>query len=676
MPPAHNVQAPARLRHLVSHRIARLGAEEETLLTVAAAIGEEWDLRVVEAVLGWEEEPLLRALEAALRAGVIGPTGEGERYRFRHSLMREVLYGDQLARRRTRLHQRIASALEQTPESARPGRAAALAYHFAAAEAWEQAARYGIAAGGAARDRFAGHGALLAYHQALDALDRAPPGIDRELRVGLHERLGQAHLVLGQPDAAETAFLLMRETARAAGDRLGEGRALVWISYVRRRQYRAAESEAAGQTALRVAEELGEPRLLALANWNLGHLHEIGGALEQAARHAAEGERSARAAGAADVLSRSLQVQAIVAIWQSRYRDGERLAGEALDLARAGHDGLALAAAHWRQGVALGELGHYEAALHTLLDGVTLAESLGERYYLAKLLNTVGWLYHELGDAETARGWDLRALEAVRGTHVDRVTEAERYTILNLASDELAAGRVDAAAEHLCAFAPLLARREYGLARYLNRYQLLLAEVALAQGDAAAALRAAQAVPRLAPARDMPKNVAKSKLLTGRAYLTLGRPAAATEAMAEGVALADRIGHGSLRWQGRLWLGDALRALRRDASDVYREAMAQVMARANGLDDERLRDTFLASSYVHGAARPGRPARGRTTCGGAAGRSHRARARRAAAPGPASDGQGDRRRALPQLAHYRVACRQYPHQARRRQPARRRCCRR
>jgi DNA-binding CsgD family transcriptional regulator len=248
--------------------------------------------------------------------------------------------------------------------------------------------------------------------------------------------------------------------------------------------------------------------------------------------------------------------------------------------------------------LALGELGHYESALRTLLAGVALAETLGERYYLAKLLNTVGWLYHELGDAETAREWDLRALEAVRGTHADRVTEAERYTLLNLTSDELAAGRVDAAAEHVRAIEPLLARREYGLARYCNRYQLLLAEVALAQGDAAAALRAAQEVPHLASPHDMPKNVAKRELLTGRAHLAQGRPAAAFEALECGVALADSIGHASLRWQGRLWLGDALRALRRDAAAVYDEAMAQVTALANGLDDDRLRETFLASPRV------------------------------------------------------------------------------
>jgi DNA-binding CsgD family transcriptional regulator len=72
----------------------------------------------------------------------------------------------------------------------------------------------------------------------------------------------------------------------------------------------------------------------------------------------------------------------------------------------------------------------------------------------------------------------------------------------------------------------------------------------------------------------------------------------AIEALTAGIALADRIGHGSLRWQGRLWLGQALFALRRDASQIYREAVELVELIASGLDDPGLRTTFLASPRV------------------------------------------------------------------------------
>lgn len=245
LPPVQEVADPALLQHLIAHRIARLGATAETMLAVAAIVGEEWDLGVVEAVLGWEEEPLLRALEAALRADVVVPAGAGERYRFRHAMFRRVLYGEQLARRRKRVHQRIGEFLEETA-AGQLGRETALAHHFAAAEVWDKAVAYGVAAGDVARERFAGHGALRAYQQALAALDDASAATIRAHQVGLYERLGQAHLLVGQPEEADAAFARMLEVARAAGDRAGEGRALVWVSYARRRQYQPGESETAG----------------------------------------------------------------------------------------------------------------------------------------------------------------------------------------------------------------------------------------------------------------------------------------------------------------------------------------------------------------------------------------------------------------------------------------------
>ena len=597
LPPTEAVATPALLRHLVTHRIARLGAEEETLLSVAAVVGEEWDLGVVEAVLEWEEDPLLRALEGALRADVIAPAGDGERYRFRHGLIREVLYGAQLARRRKRLHQRVGAVVAALP-GASPDRDAALAYHFAAAEEWEQAARYGLAAGDAARERFAGHGALLAYEGALSALTHASAATIREHEVGLHERLGRTHLLVGRLEAADAAFARMLESAQAMADRAGEGRALVWISYVRRRLYQPGASETAGESALRVASELDEPRLLGLAHWNLGHLHEVEGHLEKSLHHAVEAERIARAGTEPDILSRSLDVQSLLAVWRGDYLEGERLAREALALAREGRDGLVFAAAHWRLGLALGEQGQYAEARRVLLAGVALAESLGERYYLSKLLNNVGWLYHELGDPASARTWHIRALEGVPDSDGERVTEAERYALLDLATDELTLGNHEAAAEHLRAFEPLLEQHEYGRIRYTNRYHLVRGELALAQTDPDAALLAAGDAAMLAATHDMRKNFAKARLLAGRAHLLLERPREAETSLAEGVAVADQIAHGSLRWQGRLWLGHALRARYHDATETYRTAMAHVDSLARGLDDDRMRSTFLASPRV------------------------------------------------------------------------------
>ncbi|MDF3038429.1 MAG: hypothetical protein K0Q71_1135 [Thermomicrobiales bacterium] len=249
---------------------------------------------------------------------------------------------------------------------------------------------------------------MLAYEGALAALAQVSLATIRELEVGLHERLGRTHLLVGHLEAADAAFARMLEAAQATGDRAGEGRALVWSSYVRRRLYQPGASETAGEAALRVASELGEPRLLGLAHWNLGHLHEVGGHLEKSLHHAVEAERMARAGAEPYILSRSLDVQSLLAVWRGDYPEGERLAREALALARETEAPVRRGEHQSIACLALGEQGQYMEAHRVLLAGVALAESLGERYYLSKLLNNVGWLYHELGDPHAARAWHAR----------------------------------------------------------------------------------------------------------------------------------------------------------------------------------------------------------------------------------------------------------------------------
>ena len=58
--------------------------------------------------------------------------------------------------------------------------------------------------------------------------------------------------------------------------------------------------------------------------------------------------------------------------------------------------------------------------------------------------------------------------------------------------------------------------------------------------------------------------------------------------------------HGSLRWQARLALGQALAALHQPAAavDLYREAQERIRLIAGALEDEQLRARFLASPLV------------------------------------------------------------------------------
>jgi ATP/maltotriose-dependent transcriptional regulator MalT len=597
LPPRQELRPPALLLYLVEQRIARLGGEAAALLEVAAVVGSEWDLAVVEAVLGWPEERLLRALEEALAGGVILATpGPAERYRFAHGLIRDVLYDWQLARRRRHLHARVAAALAAAPR-ADP---AALVHHCAVAGDWPGVVRHGLAAGDLARDRLASHSAVHFYQQALAAAERTPAA-ERPVPITLlYERVGQALLVLNRHEAAADAFARMLEAARGSGEAAAECRALCWLGLIARRAYRLAEARATAGAALAIARSLDDAGLLALAHWNLGHLWKIAGEIEPSVRHLAQAEAAARAAGAGDVLGWCLQNLAQLATWRGDYPQAAAQAGEALRLARAGRDPLSVGGAAWVLAIVQGEQGHYEAARQTLQTGLDLAEESGERHYQARLLNTLGWLHAELGDYATALIWDEQSLAVARHGEGDKVTEAERYALLNLATDAIGLGDLDAAEARLRRFACLLDDSEYSRLRYQNRYQLTQAELALARGDGESARRWAEEAARLAGAKGVRKNLAKSWLLGGRALLALDRPREAAERLRRAVALADELEHGSLRWLARGWLAAALAAARRpaEAADRRGQALALVEAIAAGLTEARLRDAFLASPLV------------------------------------------------------------------------------
>jgi len=615
MPPSD--QVPTVLQQVVVRRIGRLGMEVEQLLQAAAVAGEEWDLGTIEAVLGWQEERVLRALETALEAQVIAPSAEGaERYRFSHGLIREVLYTEQVARRRKHLHGRIAAALEETKPSGRgpserqAAQTAALAHHYCAAEQWEKAMQYSMAAGDAARDRNASRTALQLYEQALDMLQWVS-GVDPETQAALYDRLGQVRLILNHTAAARSAFEQMVRTAQAGGDGIAEGRALLWLSFVLTRLSHMNEAQTDGDAALEVARQAGDRRLLAAGTWNLGRLSAASGKLELASGHLDEAKRLAHGEGESTLVGRCLMEQARLSNYRGEYALAARQAAEALELAGAGRDSLFLAGICWTLGIAHGELGQYSQAREVLQQGLAYTGETDDLHYPVKLLNTLGWLHGEIGDTEAALFHDQQALDAARRGPADPIREAECYCLLNLATDRLQAGDTEAAERHLQEFEATDTGIEYSRFRYLNRYHLARAQLALAGHDPEGALRCTKGAEDGAAARGMRKNLAKSWMLRGQALMALKRPQEAARYLRRSVVLADELQHGSLRWQARLRLAQAHLLTRQTAAagTAMQEARDLIEAIASDLWDERLRDAFWHSSLVRevydaGHARP------------------------------------------------------------------------
>jgi DNA-binding CsgD family transcriptional regulator len=270
----------------------------------------------------------------------------------------------------------------------------------------------------------------------------------------------------------------------------------------------------------------------------------------------------------------------------------------AVETAMQSGDALALTGSHWVLGFVLIERGEYARARRAIQAGLDYAQHSGESHYLAKLLNLMGFVHLEAGDTEGALHWDALALETCRQPDIERNWEAECYTLLNLATDELGNGHILRAEEYRREVEAILPQAQMSRFRFLNRYYLLCAEVALARNEPEPALLAIKEAAELAQAKGVTKNVIKSLLLEGQALLLLKRPEEAARCLREAVALADEIDHNSLRWKSRLRLAQLYAILGRANADLFEQAQDLVNTIASHLDDDKMRTSFLSSPLV------------------------------------------------------------------------------
>jgi predicted ATPase len=140
------------------------------VLLRAAAIGREFDSDLLAESSGSPPARVRAALRAACALQLIEPAdGVRGRFRFRHALTRDAVYGELIASRLRPLHREIASALERLASRRGTG-LEELAYHWWAAGDPDRGAFYNEAAGDRAAAVHALDEALCAYRRAIDVL--------------------------------------------------------------------------------------------------------------------------------------------------------------------------------------------------------------------------------------------------------------------------------------------------------------------------------------------------------------------------------------------------------------------------------------------------------------------------------------------------------------------------
>jgi tetratricopeptide (TPR) repeat protein len=157
---------PHTLREAIHRRSAALSDETRLLLNIAAAIGSEFDADLCRKLGAVSREELNSRLDEACADGIVVALGHG-RYRFAHALVRAAIYDALDTNNKTRLHGRIAEAIEEIHAQDLRPHFDELAHHFRASGHSEKAIDYSDRAAKAANQVFAYTVAAAHWRAAL-----------------------------------------------------------------------------------------------------------------------------------------------------------------------------------------------------------------------------------------------------------------------------------------------------------------------------------------------------------------------------------------------------------------------------------------------------------------------------------------------------------------------------
>jgi predicted ATPase len=446
------IQVPATVQAVLAARIDRLPPEEKRLLQTAAVVGTEVPLPLLQAIADIPEDALHRGLAYLQATEFLYETRlfpEAE-YTFKHALTHEVAYGSLLQERRRGLHGRLVEAIEALAPDRVVEQVERLAHHALRGEVWGKAVTYCQQAGKKALARSAHREAVVAFEQALGALQHLPESramgeqaIDLRLALDFALwRLGDWGRVLAS----------LRE-AEALAERWGDQRRLAHVSSEMADGFRILSDYEralrAGQRALTLAIALGDHALQVEAHIQLGLIYYHRGDYERAI----EALRQTLTPLARHSHGQGDDYPDAPAVWPwswllvcfsqvGAFAEGRAMRADVLRLAEATAQPFHLAVATFGVGQLALRQGDLSQALTVFERGLAVCQSHDLRDWLSTLAARVGYAYALAGRLPEA----LTLLEqAVGQGEVMRGGAPQAAYVIWLGEAYLLASRVDEA---------------------------------------------------------------------------------------------------------------------------------------------------------------------------------------------------------------------------------------
>jgi len=591
-----DLAVPDTIQDVLIARLDHLEDDSRRAIQVASVIGREFALRLLERITEagahvrtHVEE--LRSLELIYEKAAHPELA----FMFKHALTHDVAYESVLLERRKQLHRTIGLAVEELYADRLAELYETLAHHFERGEDWQRALDYHERAAAKAAETFANRAVIAHCRAALAIAERLGAALPDARRRGLEEMLGFACFFASEFQASGDAFRQASELSTEPAPR-ARSLARAGLSYFWAHGYPASEEALeAGLAIARRAGLAGEESLaLNVRGWHVGILE---GDLERWVRILDEGERLARSAGDEEAVAMARFNLAQAAEWTGDYRHAVALSEQVVATGRRLRMPHLVAWPKWFLGKALCCLGDYGRAVAELGEAAELCDRIGDRAWTSRLLNTLGWCYGEIGSPERARAHNERA--AALG-HALGDPEIITNSEINLVGNWMALGDVDRAQRQLEPLQAALRRPDDPWMRWRYALHVLDAtgRLALTQRRPEEALAVADEELAGARRHRVAKVEARALALRGDVLLVLERRTEAEAALAEAVAIAERIAYPRGAWIALHTLIEskqrAGRAVEAAALAARRAALIERAARS--LEDAALREELVVAA--------------------------------------------------------------------------------
>lgn len=579
---------PDAIRESVLARLQRLQNTERDVLDWMAVYGSGLDFITLQAISRQPKMTLLNAVEQSLERKLLVETS-GE-YDFAHHKIREVVYYDLSAARRSLYHRQIADTLETLTLSL--DKSSILAYHFERGEENEKALIYWMQAGEHASKTYAYQQAAQNYERALALTEQ--PITQIKAFIGL----GRALTLLDEHKPATAIIQQGIELAERYGDVFLHTQLLYMQAQNVTRQHRSDGGKPEVEAALRAAEKAGDELHLAKSYILLTEVQESRGNLSNALITASRAKSICYKLNDKQLEARAQVEIGFLHAQKSEFDQAVEAAERGLELLKGSADRSAQSYALNILGRAFGGRGDYSLALEAFQRSEEKAHIAGDRFLLAQVFNMRGWIHRELCDYENALDYDEYGVDL--SIQWDKPSP-EISARLNVCLDWLQLGDPQKALGMLEKIENQISSGSFGFHSWRWKIRLLHARglCLLALDRPENVLDLAEEGLQLAESSAIRKYITLNHELKGMILAKMRRDDEAIASTARAISLADEIQYQPSRWASRYRLADLYHKNGhiQEANNTISEAKRIIQTIATRLEDEALRATFLKAAF-------------------------------------------------------------------------------